>query len=307
MRTLLFLGILVAQPAHASVLQQVVDRDFIPTVTDAAYATGAGPHIAVDEGHFNFHTVGGRYRPFARTLRADGFVVRASTEPFTPVSLAGVDLLVIANALAEGNQRDWSLPNPSAFSPDEIETVHTWVEKGGALLLIADHMPFPGAAEELAAAFGFWLNNGFATEDAVTSPLVFRTADGSLGEHPILDGRSPRERVDSIATFTGEAFRAPPGASILLTLPEGTVSLMPDSAWAFEQNTRVVDVGGWAQGAVLEVGRGRVAVFGEAAMFSAQRRGPERAPMGMNAPVASQNVQFLLNLTRWLVGGPGLP
>jgi hypothetical protein len=307
MRTLLFLGLFVAQPAHGSGMQQVVDVDFVPVVTDPAYATGAGPHVAVDEGHFNFHTVGGRYQPFARTLRADGFVVRASPARFTALSLADVDILVIANALAERNQRDWSLPNPSAFSPAEIEAVHAWVEKGGALLLIADHMPFPGAAEELAAAFGFLLSNGFATKDAVTSPLVFRTADGSLGEHPILDGRGPRDRVDSIATFTGEAFRVPPGASILLTLPEGSVSLMPDSAWAFEQNTRVIDVGGWAQGAVLEVGRGRVAVFGEAAMFSAQRRGPERAPMGMNAPVASQNVQFLLNLARWLVGGLGLP
>jgi hypothetical protein len=53
---------------------------------------------------------------------------------------------------------------------------------------------------------------------------------------------------------------------------------------------------------VLAFGRGRVAVFGEAAMFSAQLAGPERRPMGMNAPEAPQNPRFLLNLVRWLAG-----
>jgi hypothetical protein len=45
-----------------------------------------------------------------------------------------------------------------------------------------------------------------------------------------------------------------------------------------------------------------VAFFGEAAMFSAQVSGPQRLPMGMNAPLAEQNAQFVLNVLRWLVG-----
>ena len=49
-----------------------------------------------------------------------------------------------------------------------------------------------------------------------------------------------------------------------------------------------------------EYGKGRVAVFGEAAMFSAQLAGPERRPVGMNKPEAPQNPQFLLNLIHWL-------
>lgn len=49
-------------------------------------------------------------------------------------------------------------------------------------------------------------------------------------------------------------------------------------------------------------GRGRVAVFGEAAMFTAQVTGPERQPMGMNAPGAEQNAQLLLNVLHWLSG-----
>ena len=75
---------------------------------------------------------------------------------------------------------------------------------------------------------------------------------------------------------------------------------MPDEAWEFGSSTASVDVAGWSQGAVMDVGQGRIAVFGEAAMFTAQRTGPEGAPMGMNAPVASQNPQFVANLVRWL-------
>ena len=51
--------------------------------------------------------------------------------------------------------------------------------------------------------------------------------------------------------------------------------------------------------------RGRVAAFGEAAMFSAQLGGPESLPMGMNAPEAGQNAQFLLNVFHWLSGDLG--
>ena len=37
-------------------------------------------------------------------------------------------------------------------------------------------------------------------------------------------------------------------------------------------------------------------------MFSAQVSGNPRRPMGMNAPVAAQNPQFLLNVLHWLSG-----
>jgi len=51
---------------------------------------------------------------------------------------------------------------------------------------------------------------------------------------------------------------------------------------------------------VMVVGKGRAAFFGEAAMFSAQVAGPNRRPMGMNAPGAEQNFQLVLNLMHWL-------
>ena len=56
------------------------------------------------------------------------------------------------------------------------------------------------------------------------------------------------------------------------------------------------------QGAALPFGKGRVAAFGEGAMFSAQVSGPQRRPMGMNMPAAGENPQFLLSVLHWLAG-----
>ncbi len=64
----------------------------------------------------------------------------------------------------------------------------------------------------------------------------------------------------------------------------------------------VYPVGGWLQGGALRVGEGRAVVLGEAAMCTAQLAGPQRAPMGMNNPLAPQNAQFCLNVVHWLSG-----
>jgi len=61
-------------------------------------------------------------------------------------------------------------------------------------------------------------------------------------------------------------------------------------------------VKGWLQGATLLAGKGRIDVFGEAAMYSAQFSGPKRLPMGMNHPKAAQNYQFVINVMHWLSG-----
>jgi hypothetical protein len=289
--------------------QQVADTAFHPPVAHSAYAPGAGPVVAIDQAHHNFHTASGRYLPFAALLERDGYVVRTWTGPFTRAGLAAVRVLVVANALAERNRvrdssQDWSLPTPSAFTPSEIAAVRAWVRAGGSLLLIADHMPFGGNAADLAAAFGVRFYNGFAEDSTQQGPIVFRRSDGTLPATPIADGRGPDERVDSVATFTGQAFEAEPSARAegLLVFGPAAVMVLPDTAWVFHRTTPRRPVAGWLQGAALRAGRGRVALFGEAAMFSAQLAGPNRVPMGMNAPVAAQNAQLLLNVMHWLTG-----
>jgi len=283
--------------------QQVADSSYNPVIAMPAYESGTGPTVLIDEAHHNFHTAGGRYLSFANLLRRDGYIVLPSTEAFTRDALADADILVISNALAEENVEDWSLPTHSAFDSSEIAAVRDWVADGGALMLIADHMPMPGAALELAAAFGVHFSDGFAwdTERGVGT-LVFRRSDGSLVDHPITGGRNADEMVDSVVTFAGQAFRIVVEAEPLMVVPSGVTLLMPVEAWHFSEETPHLSAEGMLQGAVMCHGEGRLALFGEAAMFSAQLGGEERRPMGMNEATAAQNYQFLLNVVHWLSG-----
>jgi hypothetical protein len=79
--------------------QQVADTNFNPVIARPEYALGKGPVVLIDEGHNNFHTAGGRYLPFARLLRADGYVVKGYKSLFNGQDLNKARILVIANAL----------------------------------------------------------------------------------------------------------------------------------------------------------------------------------------------------------------
>ena len=289
--------------APALLAQQVPDTLFTPTVGAPAYPAGTGPRLVIDGGHHNFHTVDGRYLPFARLAARDGYRVRGTTTTLSDATLREVDMLVIANALAAVNDRgNWNLPTPSAYSNAEIAAVRRWVQRGGRLLLIADHMPFGGSTAALGAAFGISWWNGFAYDSTGNSILRFAPGAG-LQPHPIVTGRTDAERVDSLVAFTGSAFRLTGAGAPLLVLPAGAYVLLPQVAWQFSASTPRETVGGMLQGAALLVGRGRVVAAGEAAMFSAQRSGPQGAGMmGFNSPTAPQNAQFVLNVLHWLSG-----
>lgn len=281
--------------------QQVADTVFSPRVAEAAFPAGRGPLVLVDEAHYNFHTIGERYSPFARLLREDGFAVAPNSDPLTAMGLKQARVLVIANALPD--TLDWVLPTHPAFTAMEVAAVERWVNDGGSVLLIADHMPFAGAAANLAAAFGIVFQNGYAVRPTdYAGQYVFRRGDKSLGTDIITLGRSPEERIDSIVSFTGQAFRVLRPVRALMTIDSTLTLFFPSRDREIDAQTPQVAAIGLLQGVVLRHGRGRVAVFGEAAMFSAQLAGPERVPMGMNHPGARQNGQFALNVVRWLVG-----
>jgi hypothetical protein len=287
----------------ASSAQQVADTAFQPPLAAPAFRADRGPVVLIDEAHHNFHTVEGRYSPFARLLRRDGYVVRPAKSTFRARELGSAKVLVIANALAAANETNWTVPTPSAFDTSEIRTVHDWVENGGSLLLIADHLPFGGAAADLAASFGVSFSNGFVLDTSITQGLIrFRRSEGALASNPITNGRNASERIDSVTTFTGQGFQLTTPGVPLFTIPAGWMLYLPDTAWRFSSATPRKAAGGLLQGAVLRVGKGRLAVFGEAAMFSAQVAGPARRPMGFNSPQAGQNAQFVLNLLHWLSG-----
>lgn len=313
-RTLAGLGVAILGVTAKAEAQQLADTTFTPVLAHPAYAIGQGPRLCVDEGHFNFHTIDGRFAPFASLARRDGYRVGSSRGVFTAATLGACDLLVIANA--QPSAQPWNRyprPTPSAFTPEELAAVHAWVERGGALLVLADHMPLAGAAASLAEAFGARFTNGFAYDSAAgwlrhrdriaarAQPTLFESVNGTLAEHPILRGRSPDETVTRVRSFTGQAFQwDASGAVPLLRLPADYVSLEPEIAWEFTAATPVRAVGGWLQGGARRVGHGRVVLLGEAAMFTAQRTGPQQRPMGMNAEGAEQNAQFVLNVLHWL-------
>ena len=282
--------------------QQVADTSYKPTIAHPAYEAGKGSVVFIDEGHFNFHTKDGRYTAFARLLERDGYVVEGYEGIFNKKQLSQGKILVISNALNELNVQNWYLPNPSAFTKKEIKTVKKWVANGGSLFLIADHMPMAGAAEDLAAAFGFTFTNGFVLDTVDQGPGFFKKSDGTLVESIITEGRNKSEQISQAVSFTGQAFKIPAQAEPVLLLNDNFVNLLPDTAWVFNESTQRIPAKGWCQGAYMKYGKGRIAIFGEAAMFTAQLAGPEKRKAGMNHPIAAENYQLLLNIVHWLDG-----
>jgi hypothetical protein len=290
--------------APVALAQQVPDSSFDVSVASPAFVK-RHPRVVLDEAHHNFHTATGRYLPFAELLRHDGCQVVAGKEPFSEKSLHGVSVLVIANALGHEDM-DESAASHAAFTPTECTAVRTWVERGGALLLIADHAPMGAAARSLGEAFGVDMRNGY-TVDSVQAfernptRIVFEEGHGLADDHPIVKGRAPEERVRRVVSFTGQSLAGPAAATKLLRLSDKSEDLLVGLGEASPDvpAEKRRSAAGRSQGLALTLGKGRVVVLGEAAMMTAQLAGSERTPMGMNAK-GSDDRQFALNVVRWL-------
>lgn len=308
-------SLVLTLPVHAQ--QQIADPDFDTSVQKPAY-TRNGPTVAIDEAHSNFHTAGGRYKPFTDLLRNDGYMVIAGTRKFDKGTLAAINVLVISNA----HGGDFTRP---AFTEQECDVVRDWVRDAGSLLLIADHAPFGSSAENLGKRFGVTMGKGWVfdrgnTTSSITTQLDFSRENGLLGDHPVLRGRDPSEEVKRIRSFTGQSLGVPDGAIALMKLSATareslTASDLEAAAAAARAeaptgtttSAHSSPVGGRAQGIAMTFGKGRVVVLGEAALFSAQVAkftdgGQQREiKMGMNVP-GNDDRQFALNVLHWLSG-----
>jgi hypothetical protein len=294
----------LALTAGNALAQQSPDTTFDTRVARPALAERA-PRMLFDEAHHEFHRTAGRYLPFARLARSDGWRVTANESPLDSSVLGRGDLLVIANALGHEEMDTPEAAHP-AFQPAEVAAIERWVRGGGALLLIADHAPMGAAAQSLGAAFGVDMRAAYTAdtaraEDGPHTILHFRAGGGLDEKHPILAGRDTTERVRHVMAFTGQSLSGPPGAASLLELSDRAVDLLVNLGQAHGPMPpeKQKAAGGRAMGLAFEHGRGRVVVLGEAAMMTAQVAGPHRTPMGMNVP-GTDDRQFALNILRWL-------
>jgi hypothetical protein len=270
---------------------QRADPDFDTKVAHPAFVA-EHPQVLFDEAHNNFHTAGGRYKAFAELITSDGYVVTPNQEKFTPALLAKYNILVIANAMADGEGE--SDATESAFTKDERQAVADWVEGGGSLLLITDHEPFGSASDLLAGRFGVDMSNRVTFDPAnrAEQGLLFARDKDQLGDHAITNGRDASERVNRVLTFTGQSLKGPPGSVAFLKFADTAIE---------NDGENQISAAGRAQGLALTQGKGRVVVTGEAAQLSAQMAGFPPMRFGMNAPNCD-NRQMALNIMHWLSG-----
>jgi hypothetical protein len=311
------LAVVISTTACAKTANIVGTGDYVVKVDNPTYQKDSGPRVSIDEAHHNYQTMEHRFKGFADLIKGDGFRASPLKSKFSIQSLSETDILVICNALNTKNSasnKDWVLPAPSAFSKEEIKAVKEWVDAGGSLLLISDHMPFPSAAAELGKAFNVEIQSNFAFNPYFTyqpgdmNLMRFyqypgKEQGGTLVDNPIIKGSKPSEAIPYVITFTGSAFRMKPGVPFtpVMQLGKGTTILWPTNYAVMGPTTPSAGGDGLFQGVVMSSGKGRVAVFGEASMFSVgYAEWAKNYPMGFNNPQANHNQQFVLNLMHWL-------
>jgi hypothetical protein len=282
----------------AVLAQQLPDPEFNTSVENPAYKKD-GPRVLFDEAHHNFHTTEGRYKPFVDILMNDGYRIIRNRQAFTKSTLSSFKVLVIANALG-AEEMDDNGADASAFTEEECQAVQDWVKSGGALLLIADHAPFGGAAASLGSRFGIDMSKGFTYDPANSAPnspslLIFSRENKLLATHPITEGRDQNEKLNAVQSFTGQSLKGPDDSVAILKLSD-TAKDTPN-----READSSVSAAGRAQAIALKFGKGRVVVQGEAAMLSAQIAGQNKQKMGMNVP-GNDNKQYALNVMHWLSG-----
>ena len=202
----------------------------------------------------------------AGTFRDLGHEVSTSTVPLTDKLLAGVDVLLISGSF-------------QPYSPEEIETVNRFVDRGGAVC-ITIHIapPLSGLLIRLGVDHS---NSVIHEEEAIIDgdPINFRVT--RLESHPLFEG---------ISKFSLH------GVWALLESRSGVRSIArtSPSAWIDLNGNGLFDKGDARQSFAVavagEAGKGRYVVFGDDAIFQ-------------NKFLKDENLTLARNLAAWLAGG----
>lgn len=281
---------------------EIVAVGFLVAASPSPAAT-----ILFDEAHHNVHSFEGRYRDLSALLEDSGFALSVGATHISAAALAPYDVLIVPAPRGAGRDAEMSERARSAFGSPEVEAVVQWVQGGGGLLLVTDHAPIGAAAATLAEAFGVEGSNGFVEDPSRGPPeaaeLIFTRNEGSLGDHPIIEGRSAAEKIGRVATFLGQSLNSPPTATRLLVLGPTSVDRhrrFRDGIWQAPSPIDPIDsAAGRNQGLALELGDGRVVILGEAGMLTTRGLALGAAD---SSGKAIDNRQFALNIVRWLAG-----
>lgn len=278
--------------------QQMADPQFDARVENPAF-TKNFPRVLFDEAHNNVDNTHGRYKPFADLLFNDGYHLSVNRQPFTKTLLASVKILVIVNPLGGEDVDDEGADSP-AFTTAEADVVTDWVKGGGALLFVVDAGAFASAAEVLATDLGVEMSKseiinpaGEDKEFESAGAIVYSRQNHSLGDHSIINGRNDRERLNRVVVFGGQSLKGPSASEALLKLPDTSEKKLTEPG--------KTDSAARAQAIAFRLGKGRVVMLGDAAMLSAQVRGADNKPFGMNLPDID-NRHLVLNIMHWLSG-----
>lgn len=221
------------------------DTTFRPVIRRPAYF-GSGPHVVIDEGHWNaFTTDEGRGVALIELLRADGYRVTSFDRRFSKQDLRDANVLVIAAARGRDWQRlrsnggtkpDSTISQP-AYTPAETAAIAQWVLAGGALLLALEHYPYGRTMAGLASSLGVDVRDGCLADTAhlhraslpdsvasgtpMESRILASQGNRLLLDHPILMGRDSTERVSGVCHFWWNVFlrTARRGATHKILLP----------------------------------------------------------------------------------------
>lgn len=298
-RRFLVIGLVTIIGHTCSIAQQVSDENFHYPLASPMYKEAGGPLILFDEAHNNPATLKGAYSAFGRLLREDGYNVASTKENLSLDLLARAKIFVTVNAMYD--MEDWNLPARSAFSAQEINALSSWVDNGGSLFLITDHMPCGASVNDLAGRFGINIINGFALRND-GFPEVFSRERKTLIANEITD--PPGKAIDSIMCWGGTGFILPSNAQAISVLDDNYRIYLPSDVQQIKRplpdTLPYISGRGLANGAYLKFGKGRIVIFGDGAPFSAQLQGIKSEKRGMNHPGAAQNVQLLLNIVHWL-------
>lgn len=264
---------------------------------DPSYSYGKNPRVLFDEGHHNFHTYTGRYKPFANALTNDGYIITPNKQKITPEVLMGYDVFICSNASSSEPDSAGRRSPDLAFTAEEVLHLKQWVLNGGSMWLIADHEPAGNAVENLGDAFGVEMSKSYTADpknfDKISlyaSWIRYSIENENLADHPIMKGRNESERIRTLVSFTGQSLKGHGNSVPLLLLSDQAYDVMNIEE---RLNARIVSAKGRCQAVALEFGKGRIVICGEAAMFTSLE-GP-----GMNFP-GTDNKQFLLNIAHWL-------